>query len=143
MANISEERVHKCTSSVIKSVVDPKLVSFKRVELCGNSDTRFFGINDVKGHDMFWVVLLDGSSGFGRGYDNIIKKGSDPTKKQESMVNAWKKVRKSTAARNVGVALVDPDIPNNENPFPLTAKLVTEDKTSATKTPLGNLVDAV
>jgi hypothetical protein len=143
MANISKELVHKCTSSVVKSIVDPKLVSFKRVELGGSSDTRFFGIKDAKGNDMFWVVLLDESSGFGRGYVNIIKKGSDPAKKQEAMVNAWKKVRKPLQAKKAGVALVDPDLPNNENPFPLTAKLVTEDKTSASKTPLGNLIDAV
>ncbi len=42
-----------------------------------------------------------------------------------------------------GVVLVDPDLPNNENSFPLTAKLVTEDKTSVSKTPLKNLIDAV
>jgi hypothetical protein len=143
MANISKELMHKCTSSVIKSVIDPKLVSFKRVELGGGSDTRFFGIKDSKGNDMFWVVLLDESSGFGRGYVNIIKKGSDPTKKQEAMVNAWKKVRKPLQSKKAGVVLVDPDLPNNENPFPLTAKLVTEDKTSASKTPLGSLIDAV
>jgi hypothetical protein len=59
------------------------------------------------------------------------------------MVNAWKKVRKSLTTKKDGVVLVDPDIPNNENSFPFTAKLVIEDKTSASKTPLGNLVDAV
>ncbi len=78
MANISKKLVRKCTSSVFKSIIDPKLVSFNRVELGGSSDTRFYGINDGKGNDMFWVVLLDESSGFGRGYVNIIKKGSDP-----------------------------------------------------------------
>ena len=45
--------------------------------------------------------------------------------------------------KKTGVALVDPDFPNNDNPFPLTAKLVTEDKSSVSKTPLGNLIDAV
>ena len=39
--NISKELVHKCTPNVIKSVFDPKLVSFKHVELGGYSDTRF------------------------------------------------------------------------------------------------------
>ena len=81
MANISKEFVHKCTSSVVKSIVDPKLVSFKRVELNGRSDTRFYNIKDIKGNDMFWAVFLDESSGFSRGYVNIIKKGSDPAKK--------------------------------------------------------------
>ena len=143
MANISKELVHQCSNNVIKVIVDPKLVFFKRVELGASSNTRFFGVKDVKGNDMFWVVLLDESSGFGRGYVNIIKKGNDPAKKQESMVNAWKKVRKSLSTKKAGIALVDPDLPNNENPFPLTAKLVTEDKASASKTPLGNLVEAV
>ena len=143
MANISKELVHKCTASVVKSVIDPKLVSFKRVELGANPSTRFYGIKDGKGNDMFWVVLLDESSGFGLGCVNIIKKGNDPAKKQEAMVNAWKKVRKPLSMKKSGVVLVDPDLPNNENPFPLTAKLVTEDKSSASKTPLGNLIDAV
>jgi len=143
MANISKELVHKCTASVVKSVVDPKLVTFKRVELGASSDTRFYGIKDGKGNDMFWVVLLDESSGFGRGYVNIIKKGNDPAKKQEAMVNAWKKVRKPLSMKKAGIVLVDLDLPNNDNPFPLTAKLVTEDKSSASKTPLGNVVDAV
>ena len=53
MANISKELVHKCTSSVVKSIVDPNIVSFKRVELGGRSDTRFYSIKDGKGHDMF------------------------------------------------------------------------------------------
>jgi hypothetical protein len=143
MANIFKELVHKCTSSVVKSIIDPKLVSFKRVELGGISDTRFYNIKDGKGNDMFWVVLLNESSGFGRGYVNIIKKGSDPAKKQEAMINAWKKVRKPLSMKKSDVVLVDPDLPNNENAFPLTAKLVTEDKTSASETPLGNLIDAV
>jgi hypothetical protein len=127
MANISKELVHKCTASVVKSVVDPKLVTFKRVELGAGSNTRFYGIKDRKGNDMFWVVLLDESSGFGRGYVNIIKKGNDPAKKQEAMINAWKKVRKQLSMKKTGIALVDPDFPNNDNPFPLTAKLVTEE----------------
>ena len=143
MASVSKDVVHQCTKNVIKAVIDPKLVSFKRVELGANSTTRFYAIKDGKGNDMFWVVLLDGSSGFGRGYVNIIKKGNDPAKKQEAMVNAWKKVRKSLSTKRAGVSLVDPDIPNSENPFPLTAKLVTEEKTSASKTPLGILNDAV
>ena len=65
MANISKELVHQCSNNVIKTIVDPKLVSFKRVELGASSNTRFFGVKDVKGNDMFWVVLLDESSGFG------------------------------------------------------------------------------
>lgn len=142
MANISKDLVHQCTKNTIKTVVDPKLISFKRVEL-GSSNTKFYGIKDGKLNDMFWVVLLDESSGFGHGYVNIIKKGNEPAKKQEAMVNAWKKVRKSISTKKNNVMLVDPDIPNNENPFPLTAKLVTEDKTSASKTALGGLVDAV
>jgi hypothetical protein len=143
MANISKELVHQCSKSVVKALVEPKLVTFKRVDLGAGSNTRFFGMKDIKGNDMFWVVLLDESSGFGRGYVNIIKKGPDPAKKQEAMVNAWKKVRKSLSTKKAGVALVDPDIPDNGNPFPLTAKLVTEDKTPASDTSLGNLVDAV
>jgi len=134
MANILKELVQKRTTSVIKSVVDPKLVLFKRMELGGNSDTHFLGIKDGKGNNIFWVVLLDDFSGFGRDYDNIIKKGSDPIKEQEAMGNAWKKIRKFLATKKADVALLDPDIPNNENPFPLTAKLVTEDKTPASKT---------
>ncbi len=143
MANISKELVHQCTKNVIKTVVDPKLITFKRVELGGSSNTKFYGIKDGKGQDMFWVILLDEGSGFGRGFVNIIKKGNDPAKKQEAMVNAWKKVRKCIATKKAGVALVDSDLANNENPFPLSAKLVTEDKTPASKTPLGHLIDAV
>jgi hypothetical protein len=143
MANISKDLVHQCSANVVKAVVDSKLVSFKRVDLGANSNTKFFGIKDGNNNDMFWVVLLDESSGFGHGYVNIIKKGNEPAKKQEAMVNAWKKVRKNLSTKKAGVALVDPEIPNNENPFPLTAKLVTEDKSSASKTPLGNLVNAV
>ena len=111
MANISKELVHKCTASVVKSVVDPKLVTFKRVELGAGSDTRFYGIKDGKGNDMFWVVLLDESSGFGRGYVNIIKKGNDPAKKQEAMINAWKKVRKQLSMKNTASPLWTPTFP--------------------------------
>lgn len=144
MANIPKDVMHQCKKDVIKSVIDPKLVSFKRVELGANSTTKFYGIKDGKGNDMFWVVLLNEGSGFSRGYVNIMKKGNDPAKKQEAMVNAWKKVRKSLSTKKAGVALVDPDIPNTENPFPLTAKLVTEEKSkAAANTPLGNLNDAV
>jgi len=59
------------------------------------------------------------------------------------MVNAWKKVRNPLSKKKAGVVLVDPDLPNNENSFSLTAKLVIEDKAPASKTPLGNLIEAV
>ncbi len=61
----------------------------------------------------------------------------------EAMINDWKRARKPLSTKKACVVLVDPDLPNNEIMFPLTAKLVTEDKTSASKTPLGILIDAI
>ena len=68
----------------IKAVVDPKLVSFKRAELGASSNTRFYGFKNGKGTDMFWAVLFDKSSGFARGYFNILKKRNDPANSPRS-----------------------------------------------------------
>ena len=58
-------------------------------------------------------------------------------------MNAGKKARFPLSTKKTGVVFVDPDLLNNENPFPLTAKLVTEDKSPDLNPPFGNFIDAV
>ena len=146
MAAFSKSMVHAATHDNVKQLLSASNVQFKRLEISGVSredKSVFYQLKDSKNEEMFWLVKFDERAGFSHGYINIIKKGNDASKKQEAMISAWKRARKALAARKKGAALIDAEMPENDNPFPLTAKLITIDKAPASNTVIGSMMIAV
>ena len=144
--SFKKSMVHSTTFETVKSIAAVDNLVFKRLDIGGvqrDDKSSFYSVKTAKGDDIFWLFKVDERAGFSRGYVNIIKKGGDAAKKQEAMCVAWKKVRKSLAARKKEAVLVDADLPMSDNPFPLVAKLMTIDKAPVVNTVLGSLVLAV